>query len=70
MKKNKLLIIIGFIVVVIIVGYFFWNNNKNNLCKDECYYNPSGKIWIFNESGNYKYFPEINQCLDYCRRHK
>jgi hypothetical protein len=67
-EKKKILI---FFLIVIIVGLGFWRyKHQQNIkeCKQNCTYNTWNELWEYKleNSVGREYFPEKEQCLDYC----
>ncbi len=78
-EKIKKIIILVIILVLIGVGIYWYQYQKDvNFCKDVCSYMPNNKTWKINVEGRWlkekldtsKYFPEQEQCIDYCLRNK
>lgn len=56
----------------IITIWYFQYQKDVSFCKDECKYLTSSDIWnikLNNTQGN-RFFPEREQCVDYCLRNK
>lgn len=66
-KKKKVIIIL---IIIFIIGFLSVRELKKRDCLKECRYSRNSRVWILKIEESNRYFPNQEQCIDYCLKFK